>query len=187
MKNIEDRVRILKAGGKDNNAIRRKLKNQGYDRHRIENALHGPSYTDEVERVERNWFWGFFYITLLLAGLALFFYRKDTGIIFLISICYLLVESAIIYFLFKIPDYDRSVSYNHCFLLTIFLVAISLLPYLGYFKFFILFGVLAAISTAFRGKSRAPIAHFVILFTASFIFTMLIIKFSHGCANHLCI
>jgi len=187
VKAINKRINELVNKGEDNSEIRHILRREGYDRHSIENALHGPIERVETKHVERSWFWHIFYTVLAIVGVTLSVYKGTIGLIFLIYLFYLFVESVIIYFLYKTVDYEKKDSYTKCFFMSLLLIVISITPFFGIFKFFIVLGLFMAVFAGISGTSRASLPFYLIMFTSSIGFTMLILEVSKSCANHFCI
>jgi len=187
MKDVLLRLHELKEENNDFEKVVRILYQEGYNTPMIEKALDNPITWEVIKNRNRHGFWVVFYSILTISGILLMIFKGFVGVVFLVYLCYLFIESILVYFVNKASSYDKSKSYFRSLVMSLILVIITVIPLLGYTKTFVVLGILYVVYSIISHASKVVIPIYCVMFLTAIGFNVLILRITQECLNHLCL
>jgi len=187
MKDVLLRLQELTEENDDFEKVVHMLLKEGYTTHMIEMALDNPIRWEVIKHRNRHGFWVVFYAMLTISGLLLMIFKGFVGVVFLVYLCYLFIESILVYFVNKVSSYDKSKSYFRSLVMSLILVIITVIPLLGYTKTFVFLGILYIVYSIVSHASKVVIPVYCLMFLTAIGFNLLILRITQDCLNHLCL
>lgn len=185
MKDVLLRLHELKDKHDDFEKVLHILLREGYTTHMIEKALDNPIRWEVIKNRNRHGFWVVFYAMLTISGLLLMMFKGFVGVVFLVYLCYLFIESILVYYVNKVSSYKKS--YFQSVVMSLILVIITIIPLLGFTKTFLVLGALYVLYSVISHASKMVIPFYCLMFLTAIGFNILIIRITRECASHLCI